>query len=71
MFAVGRPVPAVPLYLTADEGGVMVPLEDTYAAAWPEVPAIWRAAPEGQSIGSKTIYKKFCPVLRSAIGRTE
>jgi hypothetical protein len=47
VFAVGRPVPAMPLYLTADEGYVTVPLEDTYAAAWPEVPKVWRAALEG------------------------
>lgn len=47
VFAVGRPVPDIPLYLTADEGYVTVPLEDTYAAAWPEVPAVWRAALEG------------------------
>ena len=47
MFAAGRPVPAMPLDLTADEGGVTVPLDDTYAAAWPEIPAVWRAAGVG------------------------
>jgi hypothetical protein len=41
-FAVGEPVPDIPLYLTADEDFVTVPLEDTYQAAWPEVPKFWR-----------------------------
>jgi hypothetical protein len=42
VFAVGRPVPAMPLYLTADGGFVTVPLEDAYMAAWPEVPKVWQ-----------------------------
>jgi hypothetical protein len=46
-FAVGEPVPDAPLYLTADEGSVTVPLEATYAAAWPEVPAFLRDVLEG------------------------
>lgn len=46
-FAVGEPVPAVPLYLTPDGEGVTVPLEDTYTAAWPDVPAYWRDVLEG------------------------
>jgi hypothetical protein len=41
-FAVGESVPDIPLYLTADEEYVTVPLEATYAAAWPEVPKVWR-----------------------------
>ena len=47
-FAVGEPVPAMPLYLGWEgEEYVTVPLEATYAAAWPEVPKIWRAVLEG------------------------
>ena len=41
-FAVGDPVPDIPLYLTADEEYVTVPLEETYQAAWPDVPRVWR-----------------------------
>ena len=41
-FAVGEPVPTVPLYLARDEEYVTVPLEATYAAAWPDMPKIWR-----------------------------
>lgn len=41
-FAVGEPVPAMPLFLTADEEYVTLPLEDTYQAAYPEVPKVWR-----------------------------
>lgn len=41
-FAVGDPVPDIPLYLTADEEYVTIPLEATYAAAWPEVPRFLR-----------------------------
>jgi hypothetical protein len=41
-FAIGEPVPDIPLYLTADEQYVTVPLEATYEAAWPEVPKVWR-----------------------------
>jgi hypothetical protein len=45
-FAVGEPVPDIPLYLTADEEYVTVPLEATYAAAWPDVPKVWRGVLE-------------------------
>lgn len=41
-FAIGEPVPDVPLFLTADEAYVTVPLESTYQAAWPDVPKVWR-----------------------------
>jgi hypothetical protein len=41
-FAVGEPVPDIPLYLTADEDYVTIPLEATYAAAFPDVPRVWR-----------------------------
>jgi hypothetical protein len=41
-FAVGEPVPDIPLYLTADEVYVTVPLEATYQAAWQDVPKVWR-----------------------------
>src|SRR5207245_432320 len=41
-FAVGDPVPDIPLYLTAGEAYVTLPLEATYQAAWPEVPKVWR-----------------------------
>lgn len=46
-FAIGDLVPDIPLYLTADEEYVMVPLEATYAAAWPDVPKVWRDVLEG------------------------
>lgn len=46
-FAVGEPVPDIPLYLTADEAYVTLPLEATYAAAFPEVPKVWRDVLEG------------------------
>lgn len=46
-FAVGQPVPAMPLFLTADEEYVTVPLEETYQAAWPDVPKVWREVLEG------------------------
>ena len=46
-FAVGEPVPTMPLFLTADEEYVTVPLEATYAAAWLEVPKYWRDVLEG------------------------
>lgn len=39
--AVGGPVPAMPLFLD-DEWHVMVPLDDTYAAAWEVQPAVVR-----------------------------
>lgn len=44
-FAVGQPVPPLPLFLNAAEY-VTVPLEAAYMAAWPEVPAKYRAALE-------------------------
>ena len=40
-FAVGQPVPAGPLFL-GEPGYVTVPLEETYAAAFDDVPAVWR-----------------------------
>jgi hypothetical protein len=46
-FAVGQPVPAMPLFLTAAEEYVTVPLEATSAAAWPDVPKVWRDVLEG------------------------
>jgi hypothetical protein len=46
-FAVGDPVPDIPLYLTGDEEYVTIPLEATYQAAWPEVPKVWRNVLEG------------------------
>ena len=45
-FAVGQPVPAMPLFLAEDEY-ITVPLEETYLAAWPDVPKFWRDALEG------------------------
>lgn len=45
-FAVGEPVPDVPLFLEP-ELYVTVPLEATYAAAWPDVPKVWRDVLEG------------------------
>jgi hypothetical protein len=45
-FAVGEPVPDMPLFLTPDEDYVTVPLEATYQAAWPDVPKVWRDALE-------------------------
>jgi hypothetical protein len=44
-FAVGLPVPTMPLFLTPDEY-VNVPLEATYQTAFAEVPAVWRAVLE-------------------------
>jgi hypothetical protein len=41
-FAVGESVPSMPLYLGTNEEYVTVPLETTYAAAWPDMPKIWR-----------------------------
>ena len=41
-FAIGEQLPDVPLYLTADEAFVTLPLERTYADAYLEVPAVWR-----------------------------
>lgn len=46
-FAAGDPVPDIPLFLTVDQEYVTLPLEPTYAAAWRDVPAVWRAAMEG------------------------
>jgi hypothetical protein len=37
-FAVGEPLPAMPLFLTR-ENYVKVPLEATYLAAWEDVPS--------------------------------
>jgi hypothetical protein len=37
-FAVGEPIPRMPLFLTR-ENYVDVPLEETYMAAWQDVPA--------------------------------
>ena len=38
-FAIGEAVPDLPLFLTADEDET-VPLEETYQAAWPDVPRV-------------------------------
>jgi hypothetical protein len=53
-FAVGDWVPDAPLdltdaplYLTADERCVTLPLEATYGAAYPNVPKVWREVLEG------------------------
>jgi hypothetical protein len=46
-FAVGKPVPDIPLYLRADEGHVTLPLEATYRDAFPELPRVWREVLEG------------------------
>ncbi len=40
-FAVGRPLPDMPLFLEPN-GCIMVPLEATYQAAFAEVPSRWR-----------------------------
>lgn len=40
-FAAGDPVPGMPLFLEP-ELYVTVPLEDTYQAAWQEMPKVWR-----------------------------
>ncbi|MFO0852719.1 MAG: DUF4058 family protein [Gemmataceae bacterium] len=40
-FAVGQPVPAMPLFIDPDEY-VTLPLEETYRAAWPTVPLPYR-----------------------------
>lgn len=45
-FAVGGPVPDMPLWL-ADDRWVTVPLERTYAEAFADVPAVWRDALTG------------------------
>ena len=39
--AVGEELPAMPLFL-APEAHLLVPLEETYGAAWDKVPARWR-----------------------------
>jgi hypothetical protein len=44
-FAVGQPVPEMPLFLK-DEEYVPLPLEATYQRAWEDVPAYWRAVLE-------------------------
>lgn len=41
-FAVGEPLPAMPLFLTGEDY-VTLPLEPAYAAAWEDVPAQWQA----------------------------
>lgn len=41
-FAVGEPVPDLPLYLSADGYHITLPLEATYAAAYSKVPQFWR-----------------------------
>jgi len=41
------PAPDFQLDLTADESFVTLPLEATYAAAWPDVPKVWRDVREG------------------------
>ncbi len=41
-FAVGEPVPEIPLFLTVEQEYVTLPLEPTYATAWPDVPKVWR-----------------------------
>ena len=40
-FAVGKPIPAMPLFLTSDHY-ISVPLETTYLAAWQDVPPRWK-----------------------------
>lgn len=42
-FAVGEPIPPMPLFLTR-ENYVRVPLEETYMAAWEDVPAQYQEA---------------------------
>ncbi|HET6574744.1 MAG TPA: DUF4058 family protein [Fimbriiglobus sp.] len=51
-FAVGEAVPEMPLFLTADEEYVSLPLEATYQAAWPDVPTVWRDVLEGNAANS-------------------
>lgn len=41
-FAVGEPVPDAVLALAGEDESVSLPLEATYAAAYPRVPQIWR-----------------------------
>lgn len=41
-FAVGAQVPSMPLFLTAEEDHIVLPLEATYDAAFREVPKVWR-----------------------------
>jgi len=41
-FAVGEPVPEIPLFLKYD-GQIPLPLEETYREAWKAVPRRWRA----------------------------
>lgn len=45
-FAVGEPVPDMPLFLDPDHY-VNVPLEQTYQAAWATMPARWKRVIEG------------------------
>ncbi len=46
-FAVGEPIPEMPLFLTR-ENYVRVPLEATYMAAWEDVPPQYQAALQGE-----------------------
>lgn len=46
-FAVGEQVPDVPLFLTPEQEYVTLPLEPTYAAAFPDVPRVWREVLDG------------------------
>jgi hypothetical protein len=46
--ALGRPLPAMPLFLTRDHY-LNAPLEATYDAAWRGMPAYWRAVVEGEA----------------------
>ncbi|MDX1970817.1 MAG: DUF4058 family protein [Planctomycetaceae bacterium] len=41
----GKPLPSMPLFLTVDDY-VIVPLEETYMAAWEDVPDRWKAVLE-------------------------
>ena len=43
-FAIGEPAPTMPLFLTAEEASVALPLETTYRSAFLEVPKVWREA---------------------------
>ncbi len=48
LFAVGEPLPTMPLFLTADVY-IYVPLEETYQAAWAALPAYWSGIISGIS----------------------
>lgn len=47
-FAVGEPIPDMPLFLDPDHY-INVPLEETYQAAWRTMPQRWRRVIEGAS----------------------